>query len=108
MISSELRPLVDSGNLVIGIYSDAPFNSEQWWPANIARAFATTRRAFANAHFNVNTREGVFTTAASEAFVRLGIDFGMRAPVSICISSPHFRIILLTCVLVASRSCQYE
>ncbi|KAJ7484896.1 hypothetical protein B0H11DRAFT_2231561 [Mycena galericulata] len=75
----ELRPLVDSGNLVVGVYSDAPMHSEAWWPVTIQRAFKAARRVHVRGDFNILCRDGRFSNSGGpEEFVRVGIDFGVR------------------------------
>jgi hypothetical protein len=88
---SELRPMVDLNNRIVGTYAGAPVGQKQFWLWLLARASASMRHLRRNGEFA--------TTDGPDAFVRIGIDFGVRGPVctvtvispvsSLCWKYPH-------------------
>ncbi|KAJ7832593.1 hypothetical protein B0H13DRAFT_2370886 [Mycena leptocephala] len=69
-LADELRPMVDLNNRIVGAYAGAPVGQKQLWLQLLTRASVSMRHL---------RRTGEFaTTDGPDAFVRAGIDFGVR------------------------------
>ncbi|KAJ7178516.1 hypothetical protein C8R43DRAFT_1117893 [Mycena crocata] len=68
---NEVRPIVDLNHVVVGVHSAGPRDDMPWWEHVIHHATAAMRRLH---------RNGDFSQHEDEAFVRVGMDFGVKGP----------------------------
>lgn len=76
---SQVRPIIDSNKLVLGVHSAAPAGQELVWIQSINWTAKVFARVYRNSEFDLSNY------AAGESVLRVGIDFGVRGPVRLTV-----------------------
>jgi hypothetical protein len=76
---SQVRPILDSNKLVLGVHSAGPAGQELVWIQTMNRMAKVFARVYRNSEFDLSNY------TAGKSVLRVGIDFGVCGPVCLAV-----------------------